>query len=169
MSKILVSLLCEFVFFAFSVFDLILNLEAKDLPEYHNARIKLNTFSLFTEASSIIFLIILFCNLKSGVYLVLVYGCLICVVLMVCFYYLIKSFYLYFSYDGYHKIKNIPIHIFMYISLIKCIYSICYNCFIKNNLNSSTESHESDEPYNKIKNSNNKSDENNEGIEMAGE
>ena len=123
-----------------SIIDLYINYNAKDFPEFHEARVKFNEYSLLSPLLFILMIITILC----GICCVLI--CFICCIIIsiYCFYYAIISFYLYFSYDGWNRINNPLIHIFLWISFLSYVINLFTICFViyisKNGKNSSKDS-----------------------------
>ena len=118
--------------------DLFLNLGAKDFPEYHKLRIKYNLIDLIFETYLFFFYFSLFCGLEELFYILMIFFCFMYIFIVVASYYLIKSIYLYFAYDGFHRIKNPYIHALMYITSILAIYTfITLKKYSKNKINKS--------------------------------
>ena len=163
-------LIKEFLFFAISVFDITFNIKAQDFPKYHDLRIKFNIIALIFEVLSFLIIIFLFCSFKYIFYILLIFGFITYLFMILGVYYLIKSFYLYFAYDGFHRIKNPAIHILMYISLIKFIFGICSkNSSTKYNRSNNVTNNEAKKEYNESKKESNESNESNEANESKNE
>ena len=113
-----------FIFLFITIFDLYINYNEKDLPEYHEKRVKFNICGLFIYSLAILYLIPALC----GPYFKCLIGTLILIIAFCGFYYAITSFYVYFSYDGGNKIKNPYIRTMLWISFISFIISFVSGC-----------------------------------------
>ena len=113
-----------FISLFITIFDLYINYNEKDLPEYHEKRVKFNIYCLLTSALAILYLI----SFLSGPYFKVLIGILILIISCGGFYYAITSFYVYFSYDGGNKIKSPYIRVMLWISFISFIISFFSGC-----------------------------------------
>ena len=119
-----------------SIIDLYINYNETYFPEFHEKRVKFNAICLFIYLAPIFILIFALCSICCIFALTL----FLVILSILGFYYAISSFFLYFAYDGYLKIKNPLIHIFLWISflsyLLNLIILLLSCCFgkTKNNI-----------------------------------
>ena len=124
------------IYIIISIIDLYINYNEKYFPEFHEKRVQFNAICLFVYLTPIFILI---CAL-GGSCCLLAYFLFLIIISLLGFYYAISSFFLYFAYDGYLKIKNPLIHIFLWISflsyLLNLIILLLSCCFgkTKNNI-----------------------------------
>ena len=119
-----------------SIIDLYINYNETYFPEFHEKRVAFNAICLFTHL--MLFFILL--AALGGSLCLLSYILFLIILSFLGLYYAISSFILYFAYDGYLKIKNPLIHIFLWISflsylanLIIIVLSCCFGK-TKNNI-----------------------------------
>ena len=119
-----------------TIIDLYINYNAKDFPAFHEARVKFNEYSLLTT----IILIVMIISILCGIILVFVLFICLIIIASCCFYFAIFSFYLYFAYDGWNRINNPFIHIFLWISFFsyainffEICFGVCLSYIVKNN------------------------------------